>query len=271
MSSPKPEPSTQRLDSFLHQAGYYRSREEAQRGILAGEVVMEGKGSRLTPGMRVTNPAKVSVRRKAASYVSRGGDKLAAALDAWDIRVEGSDALDVGASTGGFTDCLLSRGASRVTAVDVGYGQLDWTLRQDPRVTVMERTNMRHLEPAALPYPPDLVVVDVSFISLKLVLPPVLRALSPGGRIIVLVKPQFEAGKGRLGKGGVVRDPQVHLEVLRDLVSWLREAGIAVKGIIRSPLKGPAGNIEFLMWLEKGEGWPEEATLERVVREAWSG
>lgn len=258
------------MDSFLIQAGYYRSCDEARRGILAGEVVIEGKGSRLTPGMRVREPEKIIVNRRGAKYVSRGGDKLAAALDAWAVPVEGIDAMDVGASTGGFTDCLLQRGASRVIAVDVGYGQLDWKLRQDPRVTVMERTNVRHLEPARLPYEPDLVVADVSFISLRLVIPAVARALSPHGRIIVLVKPQFEAGRNRVGKGGVVRDPAVHLQVLRDIVMWLREAGISVKGIIRSPLKGPAGNIEFLMLLEPGEGWPEEAELERLVQEAWS-
>lgn len=232
--------------------------------------MIEGKGSRLTPGMRITRPEKVIVTRKKGRYVSRGGDKLAAALDAWHITVDGLDAMDVGASTGGFTDCLLSRGAARVTAIDVGYGQLAWNLRQDPRVTVMERTNVRHLDPANLPYRPDLVAVDVSFISLRLVIPAVMKALSPGGRIIILVKPQFEAGKTRVGKGGVVRDPEVHLDVLRELLAWLRQASLSVKGIIRSPLKGPAGNIEFLMLLEPGEGWPGDEELELVVREAWA-
>ncbi len=270
MTSRKPDPVPNRLDSLLLSAGYYRSREEARRGILAGEVLIEGQGRRVTPGMRVSDPDKIRVNRKATTYVSRGGEKLAAALDAWHLDVSGTHALDIGASTGGFTDCLLQRGAEHVVALDVGYGQLDWKLRQDPRVTVLERTNVRHLDPEALPYAPDLAVVDVSFISLKLVLPPIAATLSPRGIIIILVKPQFEAGKGRVGKGGVVRDRQVHLEVLRDLVGWLREARIAVKGIMRSPLKGPAGNIEFLMLLECGEGWPEDAELERIVEEAWS-
>ncbi len=270
MGSPKPETNATRLDSLLLQRGYYCSREEAQRGILAGEVVIEGKGSRLTPGMLVREPEKVIVKRKKASYVSRGGEKLAAAMDAWRIRVEGMEAMDVGASTGGFTDCLLRRGAAHVTAIDVGYGQLDWNIRQDPRVTVMERTNVRHLDPESLPYRPNLIVVDVSFISLKLVIPVIVRALSADGRIITLLKPHFEAGKDQVGKGGVVRDPGVHLDVLRQLVAWLRESRISVKGIIRSPLKGPAGNIEFLMLLEPGEGWPEDEELERIVREAWS-
>ncbi len=270
MNSPKPELASNRLDTFLVDAGYYRSREEARRGILAGEVVIEGKGSRLTPGMRIRDPDKIRVNRAGSAYVSRGGEKLAAALNAWGVAVAGYHALDVGASTGGFTDCLLQHGAEHVVALDVGYGQLDWKLRQDPRVTVLERTNARHLQPGTLPYAPDLIVVDVSFISLKLVLPALVGALSPHGVIIVLVKPQFEAGKDRIGKGGVVRDPQVHLEVLRDLVGWLRDARIAVKGIVRSPLKGPAGNIEFLMWLEPGDGWPEEDVLQRIVQEAWS-
>lgn len=270
MTSPKPESTPTRLDSLLLSAGYYRSRDEARRGILAGEVVIEGQGGRVTPGMRVSDPGKIRVTRKTTAFVSRGGEKLSAALDAWSLDVSGVLALDVGASTGGFTDCLMQRGAEHVVALDVGYGQLDWKLRQDPRVTVLERTNARHLDPETLPYAPDLIVVDVSFISLRLVIPPLLAALSPRGIIIVLVKPQFEAGKGRVGKGGVVRDPQVHLEVLRDLVGWLRSAGIAVKGIVRSPLKGPAGNIEFLMLLEPGEGWPEDGELERIVEEAWS-
>ncbi len=269
MSSPKPESPFGRLDSYLVSAGYYRSRDEARRGILAGEVILEGRGLRVTPGMRVTEASRVIVRRKERGFVSRGGEKLEAALEAWDVPIEGVDALDVGASTGGFTDCLLRRGASRVIALDVGYGQLDWRLRQDPRVAVKERSNVRLLKLEDLPFRPSLAAIDVSFISLRLVIPPVRDVLSPPWRMIVLLKPQFEAGKERLGKGGVVRDPKVHLAVLREMVEWTQDVGLAVKGIMRSPLKGPAGNIEFLLWLEEGAGRPDDMELQRLVEEAW--
>lgn len=198
-------------------------------------------------------------------YVSRGGVKLAAALDAFGLGVAGRVAVDVGASTGGFTDCLLQRGARRVYAVDVGYGQLDWRLRQDERVTVLERTNIRYLQ--ALPELVDLAVIDVSFISLRLVLPAVRRLLRPGGDVVALVKPQFEVGRGRTERG-VVRDPAVHRQVLSDLVAWCQANGWTVRGIVPSPLRGPAGNREFFIWLVAGER-PGEATIdvaEAIVR-----
>jgi 23S rRNA (cytidine1920-2'-O)/16S rRNA (cytidine1409-2'-O)-methyltransferase len=180
-------------------------------------------------------------------YVSRGGLKLERALDAFGLDVSGLVVLDVGASTGGFTDCLLKRGASRVYAVDVGYGQLDWRLRSDPRVVVMEKTNVRHL--ASLPDTPDAAVADVSFISLTLALPPVVRLLKPTSWIVALVKPQFEAGKEQVGKGGVVREPAVHRAVLLRVLGWAVGAGLAVLGAVPSPVRGPAGNVEFLVHL----------------------
>ncbi|HXN58092.1 MAG TPA: TlyA family RNA methyltransferase, partial [Candidatus Angelobacter sp.] len=182
-------------------------------------------------------------------YVSRGGEKLAAALDAFGVDPSGRTALDVGASTGGFTDVLLQRGAARVVAVDVGYGQLAWSLRQDPRVTVMERVNIRYLD--QLPVPADLAVIDVSFISLRLVLPAVRELLSPPGDVVALVKPQFEVGKGAVGKGGVVRDPEQHRAVVNGLSLFAEEIGYTVAGEIPSPIVGAKGNREFLLYLKR--------------------
>jgi 23S rRNA (cytidine1920-2'-O)/16S rRNA (cytidine1409-2'-O)-methyltransferase len=183
-------------------------------------------------------------------YASRGGLKLAAALDAFTIDTQGCIAADVGASPGGFTDCLLQRGAAKVYAIDVGYGQLAWALRKDPRVVVLDRTNARYLQ--RLPEPVDLVTVDVSFISLRLVLPAALGWLRSGGQIVALVKPQFEAGRGRLGKGGVVRNPAVHRAVLVEITDWAAGQGLGLQGVIRSPITGPAGNVEFLAWWAPG-------------------
>jgi 23S rRNA (cytidine1920-2'-O)/16S rRNA (cytidine1409-2'-O)-methyltransferase len=182
-------------------------------------------------------------------YVSRGGPKLAAALDAFQVTVAGLSCADVGASTGGFTDCLLKRGATRVYAIDVGYGQLAWKLRQDERVVVMERTNARYLE--ALPEPIALVTIDASFISLRLLLPAVVGWLAPVADIIPLIKPQFEAERQLVGKGGVVRDPTVHHQVLQKVAAYATGEGLAIQGLIRSPISGPAGNIEFLMHLRR--------------------
>ncbi len=234
-----------RLDVLLVERGLAASREQARKLILAGQV---------RAGDRVADKAGALVAEDVAlsvvappPFVSRGGLKLAAALDAFALAVEGLIVADVGASTGGFTDCLLQRGAARVYAIDVGYGQLAWRLRQDARVVVLERTNIRYLE--ALPEPCDLATVDVSFISLRLVLPAVQRLLKPNGRIIALVKPQFEAGRDRVGKGGVVRDTQVHRRVLYDLLEWAQGVGLTARGLIPSPLLGPAGNVEFLLYL----------------------
>nr|MBC7245452.1 TlyA family RNA methyltransferase [Chloroflexota bacterium] len=232
----------ERLDVLLFKRGLVESREQGRRLIMAGQVYVNGELID-KPAARVSLSATISIEQLPA-YVSRGGIKLEAALTAFDVDVHGLVVADIGASTGGFTDCLLQHGAARVYAIDVGYGQLAWRLRQDPRVVVMERVNVRYL--SELPEPIDLATIDVSFISLKLVLPVVMRLLKPGGQVIALIKPQFEAGRKQVGKGGVVKDPAVHRSVLYDILSWAVQRGLQARGVIASPLRGPAGNIEFL-------------------------
>lgn len=251
------ESRKERLDLLLVERGLADSRQQAQRLILAGEVTVDGQPMD-KPGTRVPVVARLAVVGS-LPYVSRGGLKLAAALDAFGLDVNGWIVADVGASTGGFTDCLVQRGAARVYAVDVGYGQLAWKLQQDPRVVVMDRTNARYLE--RLPEAVDLVTVDVSFISLRLILPTVSGWLRPGGRIVALIKPQFEAGRGQVGKGGVVRDPAVHRAILEGLVSWADLQGWGLLGLIRSPVTGPAGNVEFLAHWQPGRASGEEIDL----------
>jgi 23S rRNA (cytidine1920-2'-O)/16S rRNA (cytidine1409-2'-O)-methyltransferase len=235
----------QRLDLLLVERGLAGTRSLAQRLILAGRVKLDGEVS-LHPGRLV--PAETGIAlTETPRYVSRGGEKLEAALDRFSIAPAGWICADVGASTGGFTDCLLQRGAAKVYAIDVGKGILDWKLRNDPRVEVLERRNARYLE--ALPEPVDLVTVDVAFISLRLLFPVYIRWIKPGGRSVALVKPQFEAGRGQVGKGGVVKDPEIHRSVLEEVLPSARRAGFIVEGLMTSPLKGPAGNIEFLAYL----------------------
>jgi 23S rRNA (cytidine1920-2'-O)/16S rRNA (cytidine1409-2'-O)-methyltransferase len=216
---------------------------------MAGEVTVAGEVCD-KPGRTLPADAEVAVRRP-PRFVSRGGLKLEAALDEFGLDVAGLVAVDVGASTGGFTDCLLQRGAARVYAVDVGYGQLAWKLQTDPRVVVMDRTNVRHLEHLPENVLADLAVIDASFISLALVLPATLRLIKATGQIVALVKPQFEAGRGDVGKGGVVRDPRVHRRVLDETVALAQELRLTVTGITVSPAPGPAGNVEFLIWLRR--------------------
>jgi 23S rRNA (cytidine1920-2'-O)/16S rRNA (cytidine1409-2'-O)-methyltransferase len=235
-----------RLDQLLVERGLAHGRGEAQRLIEDGRV-RSGEQALTKPGQDVDPQIPLSVEHPKISYASRGGLKLAAALEAFPIDVAGAVALDVGASTGGFTDVLLRSGAARVFAVDVGYGQLAWALRTDPRVVVMDRTNIRRLE--RLPEQPRLATIDVAFISLDLVLPQVRRLLVSDGQAVCLVKPQFEVGKGHVGKGGVVRDPTAHAAVLDRVLRNAREAGWTVGGLIASPITGPAGNREFLAWL----------------------
>jgi 23S rRNA (cytidine1920-2'-O)/16S rRNA (cytidine1409-2'-O)-methyltransferase len=257
--------SKQRLDLLLVQRGLAESRARAQRLIMANEVSVDGHKVD-KPGIRVRVDADIVVEQ-GLPYVSRGGLKLEAALEAFALAVDGLVAADVGASTGGFTDCLLQRGARRVYAVDVGYGQLAWKLRQDPRVVVMERTNARYL--ARLPEPIDFSSIDVSFISLKLILPRVRDWLQPDGSIVPLVKPQFEAGRSQVGRGGVVRDPAVHRQVLEELLGWVQAHGLFAWGLIRSPLQGPAGNAEFLAWLRLAAA-PTPLDLDRAIASALS-
>jgi 23S rRNA (cytidine1920-2'-O)/16S rRNA (cytidine1409-2'-O)-methyltransferase len=200
----------------------------------------------------VADDAPVQVIGPPRRYISRGGEKLRSALDRFAVDPRDRDCLDAGASTGGFTDCLLQAGAARVVAVDVGYGQLSWEIRNDPRVTVMERTNVRNLEPAHLPFVPDLVVADLSFISLRAALPALVTVADPGAEFVVLVKPQFEAGPADVGSGGVVRDPVVWRRVLAEVLDAFHERAIGVLGVVASPLRGPAGNIEFLLHGRRG-------------------
>lgn len=252
-------PAGQRLDVLLVERGLAESRAQAQALVMAGAVRVAGEVA-VRPGKVVPADAPISVTAR-LPYVSRGGIKLAAALDAFGLDLTGRIAVDVGAATGGFTDCLLQRGVARVYAVDVGYGQLDWRLRQDPRVQVLERTNIRYLE--ALPEPVDLAVIDVSFISLRLVLPAVERLLRRDGSVVALVKPQFEAGRGQVRRG-VVRDPAVHRQVLAALTAWCRAQGWTIRGLVPSPLRGPAGNREFFLWL--GHGGAEIDVPEAIAR-----
>jgi 23S rRNA (cytidine1920-2'-O)/16S rRNA (cytidine1409-2'-O)-methyltransferase len=247
----------ERLDTLVVHLGLAATREQARRLIMAGAVTVDGQVQD-KPGTPTRPDAAVAVRAS-LPYVSRGGLKLAAALDSFAFDPAGLIAVDVGASTGGFTDCLLQRGAARVYAIDVGYGQLAWKLQTDPRVVVLDRTNVRHL--AALPdgVLADLAVIDASFISLALVLPATLRLLQPAGQVIALVKPQFEAGKDDVGKGGVVRDAGTHRRVLGEIVALAQGLGLNLTGLTVSPAPGPAGNIEFLVRLQRPPAAPLDA------------
>lgn len=246
-----------RLDQHLVEHELADTRSRAKALILAGDVLVNGQRE-TRAGHQVGEHDVVSLRQK-PRFVSRGGEKLDHALPAFGLDVAGLVAADLGASTGGFTDCLLQRGVARVYAVDVGHGQLDLRVRDDPRVEVLERTNARYLE--SLPEPVDLVVIDVSFISLALIFPVVARLLKPGGRCVPLVKPQFEAGRDEIGKGGVVRDPAIHRLVLERTLSAALEHGLAPAGLVASPLRGPAGNIEFLAHLVLGTGPGDVAAM----------
>jgi 23S rRNA (cytidine1920-2'-O)/16S rRNA (cytidine1409-2'-O)-methyltransferase len=239
-----------RLDLLLVQRGLAESREKAKAMIMAGLVEVK-KGILDKPGHLVSVSADVSLREPFPPYVSRGGVKLEVALDHFAVDVKGKVLLDVGASTGGFTDCLLQRGAERVIAVDVGYGQLHWKIRRDRRVLVLERTNIRHLKPEDLNEHVHGAVIDVSFISLRLVLLSVSELLLPDAFIVALIKPQFEVEKGQVGKGGVVRDPSLHEHVIDRLSCFFEDMGWAVLGHIPSPLLGPKGNREFFVYLKR--------------------
>jgi 23S rRNA (cytidine1920-2'-O)/16S rRNA (cytidine1409-2'-O)-methyltransferase len=240
-----------RIDRLLVDRGLVASRERAQRLVLAGDVLVDDRPV-TKPGTVVPADAPIRLRTEETAYASRGGEKLAGALDTFGIDPAGRVALDVGASTGGFTDCLLRRGAARVIAVDVGYGQLAWKLRQDARVMVLDRTNARALTPAQLPETPDLAVVDVSFISLALVLPAVAACLAPGGEVVALVKPQFEVGRGEVGKGGVVRDPALRAASVAKVRDVATALGLTVVGEAESVLPGPKGNREVFLHLRAG-------------------
>ncbi|MCD4684936.1 MAG: TlyA family RNA methyltransferase [Anaerolineae bacterium] len=256
-------PEKVRLDVLLAEQNLAPSREAARRLIMAGEVRVNGE-RRDKPGMKVPRDVQIEVREM-PRFVSRGGEKLAGALDAFPVAVADRICADVGASTGGFTDCLLQHGAAKVYAIDVGYGQIDYRLRSDERVVVMERTNARYVE--ALDEPVSLIVSDVSFISLRYLLPVLRGWTTPEADLILLVKPQFEAGREHVGKGGVVRDPKVHRRVLEAVLGAAQREGYAVCGLAPSPLKGPAGNVEFLAWLTVGDA-AESITLAPAIQAA---
>ena len=241
-----------RLDVLLTEAGYADSRSKAQAIIMSGLVYVNGQKAD-KPGVSYEETVELEVRGAVCPYVSRGGLKLEKALRDFGVKPEGFVCSDSGASTGGFTDCLLQQGAKKVFAIDVGYGQLDWKIRSDERVVVMERTNIRYVTPEQLGEPLDLSVVDVSFIGLEIVLPTIKTLLKPTGQVLCLIKPQFEAGKENVGKKGVVRDPKIHKMVLDNFVSLVDGLGFKILGLTFSPVKGPEGNIEFLGHLSLGD------------------
>ena len=262
-----------RLDVLLVEQGYADTRSKAQAIIMSGQVYVDGQKAD-KPGMSFDVALPIEVRGAACPYVSRGGLKLEKALRDFGVDPTGYVCSDSGASTGGFTDCLLQQGASKVFAIDVGYGQLDWKIRSDPRVVVMERTNVRYVTPEQLGEPLDLSVVDVSFISLKIVLPVIKTFLKSTGQVLCLIKPQFEAGKEKVGKKGVVRDPIVHKEVLDNFVELAKSLDFTILGLTFSPVKGPEGNIEFLGHLtcEHAKGIvPDTALLVQQAHETLRG
>ena len=253
-----------RLDVLLVEQGHMESRQKAQAVIMAGSVFVDGQRVD-KPGTAVPNTAQIEVRGHALPYVSRGGLKLEKAMKTFPLTLTGKVCADIGASTGGFTDCMLQNGAKKVYAVDVGYGQLDWKLRSDARVVCMERTNARYLTHEQLPDELDFASVDVSFISLKLILPALAGLLKPDGHAVCLVKPQFEAGREKVGKKGVVRDPAVHLEVLEHFLEHAKESHFTVLGLTYSPIRGPEGNIEYLGYLSRAEEEPPVHDLKALV------
>lgn len=242
-----------RLDAFLVNKGLVQSRERAKALIMAGQVYIDNQKCDKAGMMVDEDKTTAEIRGEQLKYVSRGGLKLEKAMQEFPITLEGKVTMDIGASTGGFTDCMLQNGAKKVFAVDVGYGQFAWKLRQDPRVVNMERTNIRYVTPEQIGEPIDFASIDVSFISLKLVLPVAQSLTSENGEIVALIKPQFEAGREQVGKKGVVRDIKVHYEVIKNTLDFAREIGLHPAGLSFSPIKGPEGNIEYLAYLKKAE------------------
>ena len=256
-----------RLDVLLTERGLAESRQKAQAVIMAGQVY-SGERRLDKAGLALEEDTPLEIRGQTLRYVSRGGLKLEKAMAAFPITLAGKTAADIGASTGGFTDCMLQNGAARVYAVDVGYGQLAWAIRNDPRVVCLERTNARYLTAEQIPEPLDFASIDVSFISLGLILPALRPLLKEEGEVAALVKPQFEAGREKVGKKGVVRDPAVHLEVLEQFLRHAALADFSVKGIDFSPIRGPEGNIEYLGYLRTGAGADGDFDLRELVRQS---
>ena len=261
----------ERLDVLLVQLGLANSRELAKAYIMAGNVYVDGQKEDKA-GTKVAVNADIEVKGSQMKYVSRGGYKLEKAINEFGVELEGKICLDIGASTGGFTDCMLQNGASKVYAIDVGYGQFAWKLRNDERVVCLEKTNVRYVTHEQVPDEGDFVSIDVSFISLTKVLPAVLGVLGPNGQLVCLIKPQFEAGREKVGKKGVVRDINVHREVIEMIVNYVRAQNLGILALDFSPIKGPEGNIEYLIYLDKSQtGMTEEevaARLEEVVAQS---
>ncbi len=263
----------ERLDVLLVKKGFCDSREKAKRLVMAGLVYVDGQRGE-KPGAMVEEEGAIFVKGQDCPYVSRGGLKLEKALDWFEIDLKGLVCADMGASTGGFTDCCLQRGAEKVYAMDVGYGQLDWRLRKDPRVVNMEKVNIRYLDTERFDKPVDFVSIDVSFISLTLILPVAWRLLKEGGRLVCLVKPQFEAGREQVGKKGIVKDPAVHRQVMEKVACFARQLGFTLGGATYSPMTGAKGNIEYLLYFEKNPQKENiskidfEQTASRVIMEA---
>lgn len=260
------------MDVLLVERGHYETREKAKAAVMAGLVQVAGERCD-KPGTKISEDASITVKGEVHPYVSRGGLKLEKALRVFGIDMNNRVMMDIGASTGGFTDCALQHGARQVYAIDVGYGQLAWSLRQDERVVVMERTNFRHLDPEAFAYEkPDSASIDVSFISLKIILPVLYRFLQENGDVVALVKPQFEAGKENVGKNGIVRDPAIHEAVLANIGGFALGLGFSLRGLDFSPITGGEGNIEFVMHLQKNAGGFDELSWQdcvaQVVRDA---
>lgn len=263
----------ERLDVILVEQGHFQSRERAKSAIMAGTVLVEGQ-KQDKAGTMVAPDANITLLGSDIPYVSRGGLKLEKAIKEFALELSGKTAMDIGASTGGFTDCMLQNGATLVYAVDVGYGQLDWKLRSDPKVVVMERTNIRHIDVQAIDPKPDFASIDVSFISLKLIFPVLKELLAPGSSFIALIKPQFEAGRENVGKKGVVKDPAIHKRVINEVWDNAVAHGFSVQGLTYSPIKGPEGNIEYLLYCLKSDeaGLCEQADLiDDIVARAHSG
>lgn len=257
----------QRLDIYLTEQGLVPTREKAKAVIMAGDVyINEQKADKA--GQTVSEGDKVEVRTDTLRYVSRGGLKLEKAMVSFPISLENKVCMDIGASTGGFTDCMLQNGAKKVYAIDVGYGQLAWSLRTNERVVNLERTNIRYVTENEVPENPDFASVDVSFISLRLVLPVAYERLREGGEMVCLIKPQFEAGKEKVGKGGVVRDKETHREVIENVIAYAKEIGFSVSGLDFSPVKGPKGNIEYLLHIRKSQEESVEVQIAETVDKA---
>jgi len=257
-----------RLDALLVERDFFESRERAKAVIMSGNVFVAGRRAD-KPGVQIESDAEIEVR-SLPEFVSRGGQKLEKAIKYFGLSPEGKICIDIGASTGGFTDCLLKNGAAKVYAVDVGYGQLAWKIRSDPRVVAMERTNIRYATAEMFETQPQFATIDVSFISLSLVLPVVKTLLTDDGEVVCLIKPQFEAGREKVGKKGVVRDRDTHMEVLENFILNSKASDFSIKGMTYSPVRGPEGNIEYLAWLSR-QGEDSIFSLETIVAQAHEG